>query len=77
MTKKVVLRPAFEWTCPECGRDKFERGIVAEMSQEELQEMREDFGVETVPGDFMAMPEWVSCEYCQMNFDTLHFSEDA
>lgn len=77
MTEKVVLRPAYEWTCPECGRDKFERGIVAELSPEEMQEIKEDMGVEYVPGDLMTMPEQVNCEHCQMTFDSLHFSEDV
>lgn len=36
--ERVEMRPAYNWTCPECGRDNFQRSILAEASEEELRE---------------------------------------
>jgi hypothetical protein len=44
--EKAELLPAFLWICPGCGCDNFERTIVAELSKEELAELRNEHGVE-------------------------------
>jgi hypothetical protein len=36
----VELRPAYAWDCDECGRENFSNGIVAELSNEERDELR-------------------------------------
>lgn len=66
---KVELHPAHVWDCDECGRENFCRGIVAEMNEEEIQEMR-DLGMgEEVVGKWMTAPETVKCAYCGIEFD--------
>lgn len=73
---KVELRPAYSWTCPHCGVDQFERSIVAEFSPEEEQEMWDEIGVEPGQGDWITMPETVTCQQCDRDYKTLHFNED-
>ncbi len=41
-SKSVELVPAFVWTCPECGVDKFERAILVELSAEEIEELQQE-----------------------------------
>lgn len=68
--KKVELIPAFTWTCPDCGTDHFTRAIVAEMSPEELQELRERLDVEPwEEGHLLTNPKVVTCPDCQQEFD--------
>lgn len=74
---KVELQPAFQWDCPNCGVQNFARGLVPEMSEEESQELREDFGLEPWDqGTWMAMPTQVTCSTCGRPFDTLHYGDD-
>lgn len=73
---KVRLRPAYAWTCEECGRDNFAAGVVPEFSEEEIAELREQHGVEDyVTGDFVEMPTSVVCQHCGEKFETEHYSE--
>lgn len=74
----VELRPAYEWTCDECGVDQFEHGIVAELSKEERDELAEDHGIEhPMTGDWMIAPEEVICKWCGTTYKTQHWSQDA
>lgn len=72
----VELRPAYAWTCNECGRDNFCNGIIAEFSPEDLEELRQEHGIEShETGDWMSMPETVTCQHCQAEFESRHHSE--
>ncbi len=72
----VELRPAFVWDCPECGEELFVRGLVPEMSEEDLQELRDEQGVQPWElGDFVMMPENVQCRKCGASFCTLGFRD--
>lgn len=65
------------WTCPECGRDRFERSIVVELSPEEMQELRNEHGVEVWDnGHFCTKPAEVSCPECKLTFSTVDFGAD-
>lgn len=76
MSEPVELRPAYAWTCPECGTDHFCNGIVVELSPEEVAELREQHGVEShATGDFMTIPTSVTCPQCYTEFETMHFHE--
>lgn len=86
MKIKAEMRPAYEWTCDECGRNQFESCIVAEMSPEERLEMAHDLGLcnelaEIIPdllqGDFVTYPDSVTCNACGANFETIHHLEDT
>ena len=73
-TENVELRHAFAWTCPECGLDHFERAIHAEMSQEELEELRVEHGVQPwESGHFTTSPKSVTCPDCKQKFSTVEF----
>lgn len=73
----VELIPAFSWTCPECGRDHFERSIVAEFSEEEMQELRDEHGVQPwEAGEFCTQPASVRCPDCNLSFQTLGYGEE-
>lgn len=73
----VEMRPAFVFTCEACGRDNFMAGIVPEMSQEDMSELREDYGIdEHQVGTFLMMPRKVQCQQCGVTYKTHHMSED-
>jgi len=75
MSEKVEMRAAYEWTCPNCGRDNFERAVVAEFSQEERAEMVADHGIEEFDtGDFVSRPDEVTCQHCDSEFETEDFN---
>lgn len=73
----VELLPAFLWICPECGAENFERTIVAELSAEQMQELRDEHGVEPwEEGEFLTNPQNVVCKDCSKEFGTVNFGED-
>ena len=75
--ESVELRPAYEWTCPDCGQDNFVRCVVSEMSPEEEAELRESSGIEAeASGSFVAMPDMVQCRHCDEEFESQHFGLD-
>ena len=71
--EKVDLRLAYNWTCPECGRDKFEYSIYvdrANMTEEEQAYM--DFVEEEEPmeGVWVMSPTQVTCKECNIMYTT-------
>lgn len=73
----VELRPAFQWTCPDCGVDHFESVWVLEGSEEDLAAAREDLGIEPwEPGEVVMAPPRVICSECKMFFGTRDFREE-
>ena len=76
--QKVEMLPAFVWTCPNCGIDKFERAVVPEMSDEEKFKLRLEYGVEgeDIQGLFMMAPVEVQCPECETEFETMDFGEN-
>lgn len=76
LDKPVAMRPAYAWDCEECGRENFERAAVREFSPEELQELRDEHGVQPwEAGEFVGMPESVKCQHCGAVFQTAHFKD--
>lgn len=73
---RIELRPAYVWDCDHCGRENFVSCRVAEMSDEEQAELREEMGVEAFEeGAWCLMPESVTCDHCGAKFETQHFKE--
>lgn len=69
--KMVELHIAYMWTCEECGRDNFERGITRELNDEERQEV-EPMGIAIEAESLWTMaPDAVTCKYCQTQFGTV------
>jgi hypothetical protein len=69
---KIELHPAYAWDCDACGRENFVRGLVAEMSEEELADARERFGLESWEmGGFLRVPVVVVCQFCGADFETV------
>ena len=74
---------AFMWTCPECGRDNFERTISIEnaaLSQQDKEEIIEQLqldGPEELEEmlasgrEFALAPKDVNCPHCKQNFNTI------
>ena len=82
---KAEMRPAYEWTCEECGRNQFESAIVAEFSDEDRLETAREAGLidefateipEDLTGEFMSYPDEVTCSHCGTIFETLHMSQE-
>ena len=73
MAEKVELHFAYVWDCAECGRENFTRGVTLEMSGDDEQELREDYGIEPhEQGDWMLAPDNVTCVHCNAEFETVH-----
>lgn len=71
--KTVELTPAFEWTCENCGKNNFVRGVVvppAAISLEDLDESVQDWIESGESGDFVMKPRRVKCRLCQSKFKT-------
>lgn len=74
---KVELLPAFIWCCDSCGTDQFERAIVCEFSKEELDELKEEWGIEEYDtGHFLEGPREVTCNFCKETFETENLETD-
>lgn len=73
----VELIPAFFWTCEACDQENFARAIVAEFSEEEMQELRSEHGVQPwETGDFMTQPDIVQCSGCERKFTTTEYGTE-
>lgn len=72
--RTAELLPAFLWICDDCGTENFERTVVAEMSPEELIEMKFEKGIEPMQdGNFLTMPPFVECKHCGSQFKAAYF----
>lgn len=75
--EKAVLRPAFVWTCPDCGSEHFERAIVKEGAPEDMQQLRDDEGIQPwEEGHFILAPAQVSCHRCDWTYNTQYAGRD-
>lgn len=71
---EIELHPAYVWNCDSCGRENFERGLVPEFSMEELEEIKEEYGIDPYEeGNFIVMPDLVQCKFCKEKFKTVHY----
>lgn len=70
----VELHQAFMWDCEHCGIENFARAIRATLSDEEIANIREKFGIEEESEDekvlFLLAPEKVTCSGCQTEYLT-------
>lgn len=74
---KTELRPAYAWDCDNCGIENFCRGIIPEMSQEDLNQLREEHGVQPwETGGFVMAPTTVTCKSCGSDYITTHYSDE-
>lgn len=64
--RTVELRMAFAFTCEECGRDSFVRGIVPESLEGQIPE-DVDLG-DFDGGEWVMRPERVTCGHCGLMF---------
>lgn len=69
--KLIELHLAFVFDCDDCGRENFVRSITGDFSEEELQELREEHGVEVYElGEWHTRPGVVKCKFCGSDFLT-------
>ena len=82
--RAVELFQAFFWTCDDCGRDNFERGItispetislddLPDTIDPKIQDWREAGG----SGLFVQAPTQVKCQHCSATFGTEHADVDV
>ena len=85
MNHRVEMRPAYEWTCEECGRNQFESCVVAEMDDEDRLQtainagLADEFATEVPPGlvgEFVTYPDFVTCQHCHAEFETKHMTDE-
>ncbi len=76
--RTVELIQAFVWTCDECGRDNFERGVSLSPESIAIDQLPDAMDAETFQawtqaggeGAFMTAPSRVTCPHCNSQFDT-------
>lgn len=73
--KRVQVVDELVWYCPDCGWRSLVELVIAELTQDERQEMAEDFGVECDTGDFYVQPPYVVCDQCGEMFETIEEEE--
>ena len=73
MSKPIAeMHHAYVWDCDNCGRENFVRAIAFEGSPDDLEEMREEHGVETWDaGEFETYPDGVKCKHCGTEYATI------
>ncbi len=78
---KAEMRPAYQWTCDECGVLQFESAMVADFNEEDRLETAKSLGIvdefceeipEDMTGDFVTYPDEVTCRECGATFETQH-----
>lgn len=70
---RIELRPAYNWTCEECGKDQFERVISRKMSEGQLAEYFEDNPGFDGDVDMLfttSFPTQVFCQDCGSEYET-------
>lgn len=74
--QSVEMLPAFSWICDNCGQNNFTSAVVAEFSEEEMQELRDEHGVQPwEAGEFLQKPDEVQCSKCARRFTTTDYRE--
>lgn len=68
----VILEPAFTWCCPKCHGINFELPIVAELTEEQREEIQEEYGENPI-GNWTVAPDTVECKHCKCEFDAIDF----
>ncbi len=73
----VGLHPAFIWDCDDCGRENIARSILGQFDEDELEEMREEFGIQPwEAGQWYSQPETVRCAFCGSGFEVESGDDD-
>lgn len=76
---KVVLKTAYYWICEECGRDNYDRPVLAEIVPEDKEMVFRQWNClaldDELPEDWenfqlVAIPRKVTCEHCGREYET-------
>lgn len=73
MIERAELFAAYEWICPNCGKNQFESAITAEFDEETTREMIEQHGGDPddwKTGKWVTRPDSVTCRNCNAEFET-------
>ena len=73
MAKRVRLKPAHHWYCPECKALNFCKCVRVEMTQEDIRHMVNEYGGEPkdyATGELVSQPDEVTCRKCKREFET-------
>jgi len=69
MLQVVEIRPAYSWTCDECGRDNFGSAICIE-DTELAEGLAEEYDTQGRDGQFINLPKYVCCVFCHTRYET-------
>jgi hypothetical protein len=69
--KKVQLRTAFSWICPECSIKNFTAALTQELTDKEREFLEAQYGpLEETDFDLVRAPRVVHCSKCKVKFET-------
>jgi DNA-directed RNA polymerase subunit M/transcription elongation factor TFIIS len=67
----IELHEAFMWDCDNCGVENFERAVRPELTEEEIQELKDEVGImDEEEGIFLMAPKTVTCSKCGTQYQT-------
>lgn len=70
MREVVELKDAVYWDCPNCSKRNFQIPASIELTQEEFEEMREEYDIdEDDVGIFVESIKEVKCQFCNEEYD--------
>lgn len=65
----VELHPAHRFDCDECGRENFLRAMIPEFSDEDIEELFVEYGIDPDEGGVLiSTPDSVTCQFCGAEF---------
>lgn len=73
--RETELRPAFGWTCEDCGSDNYEACLMVDLTPKQTADiMRQvtgiDYDDDNFSGSFPVIPPRVTCRFCKSKFVT-------
>lgn len=71
----VELIPAHLWTCPNCGRERFERCVVLERPGKEVVDVMNDAGLNPLETLILSDPGTVECPDCELTYNTIGYGQ--
>jgi rubredoxin len=76
-TRRVEIKLAFSFHCPECGEENFVNSVLHEFTPEERADMEEQTGESPETGYWVTHPEQVKCRRCAAEFIAYNPGEKA
>lgn len=76
----IILYSAFTWLCPKCKKRNYIKGKIAQLTDEDKEEIREEMGVKSWEqgedideNEYLTIPDEVVCKKCFEHYDVENY----